>query len=1104
MGSSAPVYTYPDQEARRTALAVDRSFLVQAPAGSGKTELLIQRFLALLAIVPAPESVVAITFTRKAAGEMHDRILATLRRAESGDVPETPHERISCDLALRALEHDRRMKWQLLDHPSRMRIQTIDSLCAAITRQMPWLARLGAQPAVTEDADPLYLEAARRSLAQIEEDTPQRPALALVLAHLDNNLPRTGELIVGMLRIRDQWLPLAAGGEVRREDLERAMKNAVTDGLSRASALVPEQLRGEILDLARFAAGNLGSEHALTAWPETSAEARSLWLHLAAFLLTAKDTWKRKVDKRDGFPAGSGQKQRYLDLIGILQDDEDLREALRLVRALPPQRYTDDQWLLVRALFDVLTLAVAHLKLVFRERGEVDFCEVAEAARFALGHAEAPSELALGLDARLGHLLVDEFQDTSVAQYELIERLTAGWEPGDGRTLFLVGDPMQSIYRFRQAEVGLFLKTIAGKIGQIPPAYLALCANHRSEAGIVEFVNQIFSRTLPVLNDIGSGAVAYSASVAARPAGAEEAVTFHGFHKGEDAEEAALVVQLVLKARSADPRGSVAVLVRARTHLPRIVAALKSGGVSFRAIDIDRLGERPVVRDLLALTRAMLHWGDRPSWLAILRAPWCGLTLADLHALAGGQSDGTIWDLLRGGMAGLSPEGQVRVGRLRGVLEAAFAERGRWPLRRWVELTWASLGGPACLARDDDLQDAGDYLDLLERHERAGDLADFDGFRSEVESLFAQPDSSADGRLQLLTIHKAKGLQFDTVIVPGMGRRPRRDNPALLLSAEVPQPDGSVDRLLATIRETGKDQDPVYGFLRVLERQKNFHESVRLLYVAATRARSKLHLLGHVKRYADGDVRPEGGSLLGLLWPGLREEQRQRFRDRVEAGGEAAEADAQPCGVPLRRLPLTWTAPPLPEPVAFKAVGEIHTAKPSYLWVGDQLRHVGTVVHAALQRIAQQGAAGLDPAGQRESHRSALANLGVVPGELDEAVRRVEEALDRALASPRGRWILAPHAEARCEYAVAGMLDGEIVHGTIDRMFIDDDGACWIIDYKTTTHQGGDLEFFLDEEQRRYRPQLERYARLLAPARWVLKLGLYFPLLDAWREWDAQ
>jgi ATP-dependent exoDNAse (exonuclease V) beta subunit len=1000
MSSLAPALPRPDDDARRRALAVDSSFLVRAPAGSGKTELLIQRFLALLVTVTAPESVLAITFTRKAAGEMQGRILTMFERAAQNDVPDAPHERLSYNLAARALEQGRRRDWKLTEHPSRMRIHTIDALCSSIARQMPWLARLGSQPSVIEDAEELFIEAARRTMAQIEEHTQHRDALRSVLAHLDNNVPRAIRLISTMLCRREQWLPVVTGENLRREELEEAMRNAI-----------------------------LGDE--------------------------------------------------------------------RLARALAP-RYTDSMWQTITALSRVLVLAVAHLRLIFRERGEVDFCEISDRALQALGRMDAPSELALGLDSTIQHLLVDEFQDTSAAQFRLIEKLTAGWQRDDGRTLFLVGDPMQSIYRFRQAEVGLFLRTAAGTISGIDLNCLELKENHRSDGRIVHRVNEVFSKILPASTDIGAGAVAYSEFIPTRPGGTEDAVTLYPFRRGQSAAEADLVARLVLRARSQDPGGTIAVLVRARTHLPQIVRALKNNSIAFRAIDIDLLSARPVVRDLMALTRALLHLGDKPSWLAILRAPWCGLTLSDLHALAGGNPKMSVWDLLRGDLSALSPEGCRRASRTAAILQEALAQRGRRSLRRWIERTWAALGGPACLADVGQMQDAADYFDLIERHETAGELADFDRFRVEVEKLYAQPDSSAEATLQLLTIHKAKGLQFDTVIVPGLGRALPHDDPALLLSVERPRPDGGMDRLLASIRKTGGDRDPAYDYLRQLEQQKQDHEAVRLLYVAMTRARTRLHLLGHARQYAGGEVRPERGSLLGLLWPGLREEDRERFRALFSTPPAEQASVNQTTGVPLRRLPLCWKPPRLPEPAVFRAMPATSTPKPSYEWVGDQLRHVGTVVHAALDRIAKQQ--GRDREGA-DSYRLALANLGVVPAELDEAVRRVEQALARTLASERGRWILAHHHQARCEFAVAGVLDGEIVRGTIDRTFIDKEGIRWIIDFKTSSHEGGDVELFLDEEQRRYRPQLELYARLLAAAGQPIRLGLYFPLLDGWREW---
>jgi len=132
-----------------------------------------------------------------------------------------------------------------------------------------------------------------------------------------------------------------------------------------------------------------------------------------------------------------------------------------------------------------------------------------------------------------------------------------------------------------------------------------------------------------------------------------------------------------------------------------------------------------------------------------------------------------------------------------------------------------------------------------------------------------------------------------------------------------------------------------------------------------------------------------------------------------------------------------------------------------------------------------------------------LMHAGVSPLDLDEASQRVRQALARIRASRRGRWILEAHEDAHSEYAVTGVVGGEVVRGLVDRTFVDE-GVRWIIDFKTSEHQGGKLEEFLDEQQRRYRDQMERYARILAPLGNPVRLGLYFPLLDEWREWAPE
>src|SRR5260370_25508569 len=172
-----------DSGARERALATATSFIVQAPAGSGKTELLIQRYLKLLAMVDSPEAIVAITFTRKAAGEMRARVLEALRNAEAGITPDTDHEKVTQKIARQVLEHDRALKWNLLRNPPQLRIETIDALCAAITRRMPWLARLGAMPEISEKAEDLYLEAARNTLRHVEAGHAGAAACVLVLQY---------------------------------------------------------------------------------------------------------------------------------------------------------------------------------------------------------------------------------------------------------------------------------------------------------------------------------------------------------------------------------------------------------------------------------------------------------------------------------------------------------------------------------------------------------------------------------------------------------------------------------------------------------------------------------------------------------------------------------------------------------------------------------------------------------------------------------------------------------------------------------------------------------------------------------------------------------
>ncbi len=1100
-----------DAAARVRALDPGASFIVQAPAGSGKTELLTQRLLALLATVRRPDEILAITFTRKAAAEMRQRLLLALATAHRAE-PEARHQRRTWELARAALARDRECGWGLLETPALLAIQTIDGCNAGLVRRMPWTSRFGGMPQMSENPRRLLREAARRSLDRVAAGGRGSAAGARLLAHLDNRFESLQEMLVGMLQRRDQWLRhLGETGSVAdRSLLEAALTGWVTATLGRAANLLPAGYSSSLTAIACYAGGNCDRERPLsrlvdlTGIPSSVNSDLPLWEGLADLFLTASGSLRKRLDKICGFPPGKeGEPAAMKDAMQKLLDDPALlpfAAALEEVRHLPPMVYAEDQWQVLQSLVELLKLTVAELWVVFGEAGETDFAEVALRALHSLREGEGPSDLMLRLDTRINHILVDEFQDTSYLQFALLKNLTEGWTGDDGRTLFLVGDPMQSIYRFREAEVGLFLRARDRGIGNLRLQPLCLSANFRSQSGIVDWVNQGLSRIFPPGDDVARGAVGFVPAVAVHPLLQEAAVTVHSRSGRDDAGEAAAIVGVVRQALAAGET-SVAILVRSRSHLATVLPALRKAGLRYLAQEIDLLAERPVARDLVALTRALLHGGDRLSWLSLLRAPWCGLTLDDLHALCGEQRQAAIPDLLGDTAlkARLSVSGQARLEPVWEIMQRGRRQRGRVGLRRLVEGCWLALGGPACydLAA---LEDAARVFDLIDSLDCGGDLPALDLLDEELQRLYAAPDHDADPRLQVMTIHKAKGLEFDTVILPGLGRRPRSSEPPLLRWMEHPEHG----LLLAPIAPRDGSRDPAYEAIGRLEREREALETVRLLYVAATRARHRLHLFGGTDTDAKGNGKAPGGSLLETLWPAVAE----LFTPSVTGTAIAIELNLEPRPLRLRRLTAGWRLPELaaaPHLVTVASLPPSRTAEAAASSIGVLpglgARQAGTVTHILLERIAREGVDGWNSdriAALDEEVRQRLIREGVPKEEGGNWSRRVLQSLARAVNGERGRWILSAHEVDHCELAISS---AETPLAVLDRTFVEG-GVRWVIDYKTSAPDREPLETFYAREIGHYRPQLGAYAALfqaLEPGRKVLA-ALYFPYFDGWCE----
>jgi ATP-dependent helicase/nuclease subunit A len=1140
-----------DESARAQTLETRQSFLVQAPAGSGKTELLTRRLLKLLAEVDEPEQILAITFTLAATAEMRERVLTRLHTAH--DTSETSEEPQEIKLARRALENDARRGWNLLQQPERLNIRTIDAVCLDIAHETPLLSRLGGSLSPTDKPQPLYTLAARRTLARLGDAEPLSSALTALLQLRSTSLPDCQKLIAEMLDKRDQWgrvLPLGQATldwPAVRAALEAPLRRTHERAIHKAQSLFARhpELAKELVAVLNHACDNVDPDSWLMALKHVS-DIRHLvdhahWSCLCDFLLTQQDEWRANVPSRLGFPTGregTEPRARYKALLASLDANPEFLTMLCELRALPPQQYTEEESQMLQHMLVILRYAVAELRLVFAERGVVDFVELGLAARQVLLDDEGQlSESADVFATRWPHLLVDEFQDTSRSQYELFTLIAGAWESANRGTCFLVGDPMQSIYMFRQAEVELFERTrrygLGEGTGAVPLALLQLQTNFRSHAGLVNRLNEIFAQVfgMPTGQEYQ---VTFAPSTAHCPApsGSLGVKVWPFFStsrpnaeekRAVDDAEARQVVSIIQEhwpaveaARRKGGEFRIAVLVRARTHLGLIARRLRKAEIPFRAVEIEQLGERQEVKDLTALTRALLHPMDRIAWLTVLRAPWCGLTLRDLHTLGNSDikdySPPAMLTLLRERIPLLSEDGQQRAARVLAVLEDALRGKHRQVVvARWVERTWATLGGRACVDRA-GYANVHAFFTMLEQ---LGPEAA--GLEEQIAELCAQPDPAANQRcgVQLMTIHKAKGLGFDVVLVPGLGRGTRTESQPLLRWLEQtrlvgPEEQEEREFVVAPIGRNGK-QGGIYAWIGDLQGRREDDEAKRLLYVAATRARKELHLLGTAVTKVNNELtHGDRHSLLGIAWPALQGEFEKAHAEPEQAADAAPRQEefAFPPAFPtikLRRLPVAWKPPAYAATPPAPEINHEVIERPRGSLAA---RAFGTVVHAVLEDLAKLGgidAAGDVVAGWRPRALAILRSSGLPRAEAEQLSGEVVRTLEAVLRDPTGRWILGARAGAKNEISWSTWA-GEVVQTLRgDRIFhagatpgSAEETHLWIVDYKTARHGASGIDAFLAGEKEKYARQLESYAEVMRKVQGndlPLRMALYFPLL---------
>ena len=1076
-----------DNSARLAALDPLRSFCVAAPAGSGKTELLIQRYLVLLARVSRPEQVVTITFTRKAAAEMQERVIQALQAAQDGHPVDGEHEQVTRNLANAVLSIDTRLGWQLLRDHSRFTIKTIDSFCASLSRQLPILSGLGGRAGGQDDVGEYYEEAVRELFSHLDVDGPAADDLKAVLQSFDNNWERLAQLLTAMLARRSQWHSYI---EVNRDPLatEKYLVSAVDALVSAELNALNNMLkthRDELLALLQYAAKNQSKDLPVD-FPGSSAADIEAWRKLRELFLTASDSWRARVDKRQGFPAGDATaaqwKARWATQREALEAVEGLEEMLALLAILPVMTKGSESWQLVLHLSRLLPLLAAELLLVFERHGVVDHTQVAQSALLALGEDDEVTDLALRLDYHIEHILVDEFQDTAVTQYDLLQKLTRGWyehnaaNPDAPRTLMIVGDPMQSIYAFRGANVGLFLNARQQGFNGVVPEYLQLECNFRSDRGVVHWVNETFRGAFPQKNDALASQVKYSPATAVRPDGLSPAVDIHGF-RGDGSLEAEVAHICDYIERHACAEQTVAVLGRGRSHLQPVINELKRRRIDHYAQDMDSLAASSVVSDLMQLCRALASDADRLAWLSLLRAPWCALSLKDLLQVAHFSDTSPytpVWQSLLDGECrqGLSDRGRQSLNHILPALAFARQKQDRLGLRVLVEQTWEKMGGRECVERGAELADVEQFMQLLEQAEAEGVGLQIPWLERRLEKQFMS-GGDADAPVQLMTLHKAKGLEFPRVVIPQLGKSTRGNDRDLLRWEEHADVSGAHHFLLAADDGSKPGEASLYNYLGYLQTKKGLLENTRLIYVGVTRACHHVLLTAQLAwdDKADAPKEPVKASLLHTIWPTFARQMQVHVTEQPVDGKHTAS------GRPLVRLLREGEAE-----VFRSAPPAIVSLNPQDSVDNHVERSIGTVVHRALELLSQRRPLPAVPNDdERKLWRYELQGLGLFGDSLSQALDRVDRSVSLTLSSPAGRWVLAErHDQVQNEWAVASVQpDGSIANLIIDRAFVDLTTDChWIIDYKNSQPQDGEsLDLFYAREMKKYDQQLRDYSR---------------------------
>jgi ATP-dependent helicase/nuclease subunit A len=1050
-----------------------KSVHLSASAGSGKTRALKDRYLALLDVLDNQglniDQAVAITFTDKAAAEIKERVMQ--------DLPET-------------------MLKKIIRGKQDLRISTIHSFCMNLLKRYPLEAGLPPDFGVLDARDQAYM--IQRAIGDTLEESGRDPDLMSPLGNLTaDELVSTIEYFMA-IRSKLKRLEIDAGGS---DNLLRSIRAGMGTARheSELQALVADadwrascrRMESILRDQGEWYGRSKGAEHLLLADATEAKSVCRISASLAPCYFTAEGGPRKNpfiAKKAFTGPSRAGYERAYFalqEMMGRLRDlsgrIEAGREALSLLR-----------------LFQRAEEQYQRLKL---RGGLLDFDDLEIYAYHLLQGLESP-DILYWLDRKILHFLVDEFQDTSDIQWAILNKLTEEIFAGQGAdkrmspTLFVVGDEKQSIYRFREANYRL-IEDVRNKMADNIPSesreILTLDRNFRSTPEVVEIVNRVFSALW---------GESYKPSEAERGDRGSVRLIELSPETTDEAETLANEITSLIENRTpvyektatgaggvhggwlerdAD-YGDCAVLIQSRTKLKEYEAALQARNIPYRVVGGIGFYEEDEVQSLINLLFFLWNRDDKLALVGALKSPLFALTDQDIFDLHAGEQDmiaalnkhhPAVWSLLNKwtGFAGVAP--------LSTLLHEIVEETGAYV--RFGRRT------PQAIFNIDKL------LDTAREFDRRGytTLQDFVEWVKNIRRT-EQREATSDmnlpgfaGSVSILTVHKAKGLEYPVVFLPGMNQQSRSlsAGPAAIVD------DGKTGVRIAVKNTAGPDYDELWE----QERGELLREHQRMLYVAMTRARDHLVMIGALAN-GKSSVKPDTwlGYLHAAAPPVL-------FANPVEAGPGATvyayppdavkpagkrihpethhDREKKPAAADIDVETIIGNLSPLQrsEMLEWKSATDfIHKGKEES--IGDMIVQAGvrslspitrgSVLHRCLEDFTKSGFYDIERIIMEYSDIPAPGN------EIHDAfVSDVTAVLDRVLSRKEFAWIFAKQPDAYSELPFLYRKGRAIVSGIIDRVVIRANTG-YVVDYKAIAIENDEA---LAAWKDHYRPQIEVY-----------------------------